>query len=486
MSVNPNTKCTLHSVTINGVPFPLPRPHSTQPLLSLRTTPACLASALQRSQIASTSTIKSLSESTRMLTMDLNSTGCFDSVSTTLKNVMGPDGEPLPNTAQLELTLAERNWYRIHLGVSQKAELNASKSSFGSSFDSASLSIPKVAVENSFTLFNLAGDCSKTGGVYNLDQTGVAEFELFHEIPNISTTPTPLALTFSAFTDDVNRPASSFDCHSRTLQAKLRHGAPAGPAPLRTPYSEIKYALAQRDTVPHFAPNIPYTTLASPEIISAVGPNLIHAITGTVDTHGAFLDNPFVPSRGLDAKATVEVACPPGDAGHIKSATSLSLHLPLPPPIPLLPSFALHLASSASVLMPLSFGGMCSATTHPVDRFPSNTGLRGFTNIGPRAANQDCLGGTFENHNSISVSAPLPGFGLQARAFSFLSAGTLCDLDQLEMNKGVFDRYRVSAGVGAAIPTPMGRMEVSYSHIVRKKEGDTTNAVGLGINLTLG
>jgi outer membrane protein assembly factor BamA len=428
-------------------------------------------------------TVRNIVLSSSAVVEDLSATGCFDSVKTNAVPVIGPDGQILPNTARLEIDLVERNWYKIHFGASTKNSASDDSalptSALGDAFDGVGLKIPKMMVENSFTLYNLQGNCSKTGGAYSIDQTGVGELNVFHSIPNISSTVTPTSLTFSAFTDTLERPASSFDCHSRTFQTVIRHGAQSRMQP--TPYSELKYSLTFRDSMPHLSPNTPYTSVASPEIVSTIGPNLIHSLQGTIASNGQWLDDNFVPTIGVDGSATMELAGPPGDVGHIKSNTQFSVHIPLTSQI------STHFSSSIGVLQPLSFGNMCNGASSPIDRFPPAVGIRGFTNIGPRAPNLDCLGGTFTTNNSLSISAPLPGnSGFKGRGFGFLSGGTLCNLDQVSASMDTLKKFRVSAGLGLTAPTPVGRVEVTYSKILRKADGDGTQPMQLGISFTVG
>jgi hypothetical protein len=217
-------------------------------------------------------------------------------------------------------------------------------------------------------------------------------------------------------------------------------------------------------------------------------------LTATVSTNGAFLDRPFVPTLGADASSTLTLAGPPGSEGHLKSTSAVSLHAPLsllapapllPPPLrSLLSSLSLHANASLGLLQPLSFAGLCSGAAHPADRFPPNAGLKGFTNIGPRAAKGDYLGGTLSAAGCLSLSAPFPGKDVSARALAFVSAGSLSDLADLSASS--LPVQRVSAGVGIAVPTPVGRAEITFSRPLRKGEGDATQWMQLGLSLNVG
>lgn len=111
--------------------------------------------------------------------------------------------------------------------------------------------------------------------------------------------------------------------------------------------------------------------------------------------------------------------------------------------------------------------------------------LRGFKaeGIGPRA-DRDSLGGKFFHCCSAYLSTPFPLHrigNLGCRLFGFANTGALCN-----QGSDFISGSSVSAGVGVFAPTPVGRLEASYSKIIRKGKLDATQPMQIGLSLNFG
>ena len=105
----------------------------------------------------------------------------------------------------------------------------------------------------------------------------------------------------------------------------------------------------------------------------------------------------------------------------------------------------------------------------------------------PKSA-RDSLGGDVLALATASLSLALPGrladYG--ARAHAFASAGGLTSLAQLNAAGGFGHALRAVAGVGVAVPTSVGRVEVNVTHPVRRCAEDAVVRNGLQIGVSAG
>ena len=72
------------------------------------------------------------------------------------------------------------------------------------------------------------------------------------------------------------------------------------------------------------------------------------------------------------------------------------------------------------------------------------------------------------------------------RMFAFGSAGTLLNWSEVGTAAKVLDSTRVSAGMGVAVPTPIGRFEVTFAKVFRMGERDDVQALQYGLNINFG
>ena len=207
---------------------------------------------------------------------------------------------------------------------------------------------------------------------------------------------------------------------------------------------------------------------------------------------------------------------PFGDARFSKHSLSAAAFVPLLPDGLL----SLGLSLSAGLLMPLGAAGSYSSGAQPTpscisDRFflGGANSFRGFRThgLGPReprhaasgvaaaaargASARDAVGGEVMNVATVSLSAPLAGAKLRdagVRAHLFSSIGGLHAMRTLrgeagtsaEVAANLMRGTRVCVGAGLLVPTPMGRMELSLSKVLKRQGQDATQRSGWQLGLS--
>ena len=207
---------------------------------------------------------------------------------------------------------------------------------------------------------------------------------------------------------------------------------------------------------------------------------------------------------------------PFGDARFSKHSLSAAAFVPLLPDGLL----SLGLSLSAGLLMPLGAAGSYSSGAQPTpscisDRFflGGANSFRGFRThgLGPReprhaasgvaaaaargASARDAVGGEVMNVATVSLSAPLAGAKLRdagVRAHLFSSVGGLHAMRTLrgeagtsaEVAANLMRGTRVCVGAGLLVPTPMGRMELSLTKVLKRQGQDATQRSGWQLGLS--
>ena len=211
------------------------------------------------------------------------------------------------------------------------------------------------------------------------------------------------------------------------------------------------------------------------------------------------LDHPIVPTSGTSLKLTTElagVAPPVGDAHFVKHHLSASAFTPTRHP-----RVSLGVSVNAGLLLPV--GNSYGTESHISDRFflggPGS--LWGFRTrgVGPRElrhsptgaaalkpnAPRDSLGGDVMAAATARVDVRLPGKLEEAnlRAHAFASAGGLQSLAQLNADGSLYPSLRACVGVGLAMPSAIGRIELNLTHVLRRRPEDAVvrNGIQLGI-----
>ena len=98
------------------------------------------------------------------------------------------------------------------------------------------------------------------------------------------------------------------------------------------------------------------------------------------------------------------------------------------------------------------------------------------------SAPRDSLGGDVMAVGTARLSVRLPGKKLEeanVRAHAFASAGGLQSLAQLNSDGSFFPSLRACVGVGLAIPTALGRVELNLTHVTKRRSDDAVVRSGL-------
>lgn len=197
-------------------------------------------------------------------------------------------------------------------------------------------------------------------------------------------------------------------------------------------------------------------------------------------------DSRIMPTEGSLVSLNMEGTLPIGDVRFGKIDAAHQMHVPV---------------GMSGLIMSLSsrFGLLMSQNgTSIIDRFylGGSSSFRGFQNrgIGPRDQD-DAVGGDVYYTCGGMLSIPLPESSVLSKLFNarlhvFLTAGDLTDnataldafsplatklpiMDRARSTlKNVTDSMRATSGLGIALETTVGRIELNYCHILRSAERD--------------
>jgi len=358
----------------------------------------------------------------------MNRTGCYDAVQVAIGRPAPPaadelevesaDASPSSSSdeaikasqaaaaAQVErrhvdVVLSEKRWYKLYVGGGIKHEGIVGGSSSGSSLEQ----LPRVQMETSAGLLNLTGRADVTSAEYTVDQTGATTLGLAHDRPLygcfrphsalsnlilahplLSGSNTALRLTGRMDTVDWECARSSRD-RTRSVGVKVCNmGHVAVPESAREAYVGLEWSAAFRDVMPRRHPTLPFACDASPEIVAQAGPSWKHSLMYQHRLNNSLCDDRYNPTAGVDAHWAWEVAGPPGDVGFVKGTGGAALHVPV---ADAMGGISLHASVNGGFIRPITYGGLCPATTSVSDRFyvGGPIQLRGFmhSGIGPRA-----------------------------------------------------------------------------------------------------
>ncbi|GMI14704.1 hypothetical protein TrLO_g12515 [Triparma laevis f. longispina] len=438
-----------------------------------------LESCLLSSGVTSSKTIGSLNTSISTFVTDMHDTECYEKFNATLEPAKDESGNIIPQAVHVKLEAKEKNWYRIHIGGDLKQSTDGI--SGGGSMGSSNLTIPEVQMTSSLTLRNLSGSCGLSKVAYNVSQTGSTSFNLGHVQPVFNEVVGKGERRYGVEYDEVDWE------EERSYRETKKGSAPSSTGS----YLQTNWSLTLRNILPTLHPTIPYAHSSPSEIISESGPNLKHSLKLTAASNGAYLrKDKYVPGRGIDSKLELEFAGPPGDTGFIKSEFSSSLHIPLYSSL-----LTHHICLNSGILKVLNFGGLCNPVSNVSDRFFGGGVLRGFKKggIGPRCKTEGeggTLGGEVYHNASFQLSTPFPHPVIEemgGRVFCFTNFMALSNLKDVASIKAVKDSTRVSVGAGVAVPlASLGRLEASWSKVLRKGEGDLVQPMQFGLNFCVG
>ena len=298
---------------------------------------------------------------------------------------------------------------------------------------------------------------------------------------------------------DVSKCTTTHIKHSSFMEKMLSSGVHCriGNAQGERGMHSFGYVLEQRD-ICKLPPGV-----ASWSVLQQRGLSLKSALSHTFAL--SRLDSPIFPTSGASCKLTTEVAglvpAPPGDVRFLKQTLAASAFLPLTKRV------TLGLQLQGGMLLPLGQRGAGGAVAESCisDRFylggpGSFWGFR-TRGCGPRElrhsptgdvaskgekAPRDALGGDLMGVATASLSVALPGkleeSGMRAHAFA--SAGGLTGLAAYNAAGSFAPSMRSCVGVGLALPTSVGRVELNLTHVLRKRADDAIvrNGIQLGIS----
>jgi len=486
---------------------------------------------------------QNLSEVTEKLgefVRDLNNTGCYDSVQVMLGRSATPvedsrggqEGSSITPLRQIEVILKEKNWYKLYIGGGIKNNAGGVTSNSGGSMGM----LPKVQFETTAGLLNLTGHCDTTNLSYTIDQTSIPTFMASHTRPLYAClrNSSPLREFFLGLdqgskigctirgqvdTVDYEHIRSCRD-HIQQIGIRLANtadgsgtGGGAG-GPTEGIYVGVDWTLTHRDIIPRRHISVPYLCDASPEIVSSSGPTLKHSVVSEYKLNGAYVDDRFNPTQGIDSYAGIEVAGPPGNVGFVKCWGGGALHWPIVPTVSgpekkrigllkyALEGLSFHSSLHFGLIKQLTFGGLLpNDVTNIADRFyvggPHQ--LRGFlpAGIGPRAETGgastpggDSMGGDAFYTGTAAVSIPFPGITFlaknRARLFGFANIGTLSGLDAAINVNSFMNSSRVALGGGVSVGSSMGRIEMTFAFPLRYGPRDGRKSIQTGIGFNFG
>ncbi len=469
--------------------------------------------------------MSTVSENLSKFVVDLEKTGCYDSVQVVLGR---PKDQPSQSDSrQLDVILQEKNWYKLYIGGGIKQDSTSAIASSGV--------IPKVQFETSASLINLSGETDITQLEYTLDQTSTPSFTLQHTRPLYSLLSGNLSdiilnmdhgskigvtLKTNIDTNDSFEFIRSSKDHTQKIGVKISNStigsSSSGHGPANDEiYSGLEWSLIHRDVIPRRHISSPFQYDASPEVIAASGPSLKHSISADYRLNGYLTDDRFNPTAGIDSYGGIEFAGPPGDVGFLKLWGGASVHIPIVPELDveekkcarffgkMLNGLSLHTAINGGAMKGLDFGGLClgAGSTNVSDRFyvGGSHQLRGFVpaGIGPRAATGgasspggDAMGGEVFYTASALLSIPFPGNESLSkngvRLFGFANAGTLTSFENATSLGSFMNSSRTAVGGGVSVGTAMGRLEATYAVPLRFGPTDARRSVQAGIGFTFG
>ena len=227
------------------------------------------------------------------------------------------------------------------------------------------------------------------------------------------------------------------------------------------------------------------------------------------------LDHPLAPTRGTSLQLSTEVAgvlpIPLGDVRFIKQSLSAAAIFPV---LGASSRLALSLSLDAGLLVP--FGSTPRGRESSIcDRFflggpgslwgfrTRGCGLREYRHTsaltGPaapaaaegRATPRDSLGGDVMCASTVRLSCALPGkleqLGMRAHAFASLGGLASLASSAAAASGGLgAPMFRLCGGVGVAMPTALGRLEVNLTHAARRRPEDAVVRNGLQVGLSPG
>lgn len=374
----------------------------------------------------------------------LRATNCFKGVDAYLDTTESGD-------ASVNFTLSEKGWYQIHTGTSMETTSERG-----------------AIVEGSLLFRNLRGSADTLKAAIEWGGSGASlspDPSTAYDIQYLR--PFVGGLNNMAFASLRNEQrnhveSSSYGLHTRRGEIGL--DAPLGTFAVSAAWREV--GKLDKDASPLIREDAKHTWITALKHMMAT------------DTR----DNPLMPTTGTAAELTSVMALPMGDVTFTKLEGALQKHISLA-------GGALSLSARGGIVLG-------KHRTPLPDRFflGGANSFRGFVprGVGPRDRD-DAIGGDLFYTLTGLLSLPFPTGSLLSQLFNarmhiFGSAGDLTEVGvakegmkrlqgrPLEKVKsaweGLSKSARVSVGLGVALETGIGRVEINFCQALRKGDGD--------------
>lgn len=434
------TRLSLSSVIVKG---------------AARTSPKLL-DRLTQPVISTGGTFASVVEDVSNAVDRLRSTNCFRGVDAFIDT--GPD-----NSSKAVFTLVEKSLFQLHTGTMVDTSAGARRD---------------PSVQASFNWRNLSGqaDSLKAAASWMGGAAGEAiaarptsKFTLDYHRPFALDLRAGLSVALSSAMHN-HEQNSSHSLMLRTLQTAIDH--PLGKLALVADWRDVQHVDDKASPLVHADAGHSWKT------------SLQHILE--VDRR----DSRRMPSSGDFFSLTTETTLPIGDIRYAKVDAAHQLHIPLG-------------SSGISASLSTKFGVLLSnERTNIIDRFylGGPTSFRGFQTrgVGPRDEN-DAVGGDIYYSLAGMLSFPMPESSLLSQLFNahmhiFGSVGELTDVPSAKETasawKGkttfkekassvwsaIHEPMRISTGLGIALETAIGRIEVNYCRVLRSAATDAASS----------
>lgn len=389
----------------------------------------------------------------------LRTTNCFKSVDAYLDTTPAGDASVL-------FTVSEKSLYQLHTGTTLQTSGDR-----------------EASLEGSFLWRNLRGHAdtlkASVGWVADATSPSFSSFpstswDIEYVRPFVAGLDTSLVNSLRGTLNN-HTESSSYSLYTRKAESSLF-----------TPIGSFSFFSAWRQVA-----NVDLD--ASPVIVEDAGHSWKTALQHTIDTDSR--DHGPMPTSGLYARLQQEITIPLGDISLSRFDASTQFHLPFGGgPVLSLAGRTGAVFSQARTRLPdrLFLGGPNS--------------LRGFCprGVGPRDG-KDAVGGDAYYALTAMFSLPLPAASLlsqlfRARFHLFATAGDVAEMDMVRQGlrglrdvavravpkkawEGIAQSARVAVGLGVALETAVGRVEVNYCHALRSATTDEPKAgIQIGIS----
>jgi outer membrane protein insertion porin family len=227
----------------------------------------------------------------------------------------------------------------------------------------------------------------------------------------------------------------------------------------------LRYTLAKQEIVPEPDAAVSIKEQAGTDVISRIDQALLY------DLRDSIID----PTEGYFGRWSAALAGLGGDKNYLSQTVSGGYYYTF------WDNWTASTIAEVGYIFPIRTGGDIEIA----DRFfLGGNSFRGFApaGVGPRdVSNDSSLGGNVLYKGTMELAFPigLPNeLGVKGRIFSI--AGSLTDIDTVNLNAVDTGLVRVSVGFGVSWASPFGPVRIDLATAVRKEDFDDTEVVSFG------